>query len=327
MKLKTTLLVVVVILAAVLACGGTETPALTQRLETRSLTPTTSPNLTSIPVPTELPIDLSQVSPAPTPIIHVVQAGETLGKIAQQYGVPLEAIVAANNIADPALIQVGQELIIPSAGATVTSLPKDTPVPAEKPAVTRETARVIQVIDGDTTEVETDGQRYTVRYIGMDTPERDEPFYVEATEANRQLVEGQVVEMEKDVSETDRYGRLLRYVYIGDLMVNEELLRLGMAQVATFPPDVKFADRFLAVQQAAQADGVGLWAALAPLPPEPTATLPSPAVNCEPSYPDVCIPPPPPDLDCGDIAFRRFTVLPPDPHRFDGDHDGVGCER
>ena len=50
------------------------------------------------------------------------------------------------------------------------------------------------------------------------------------------------------------------------------------------------------------------------------------AGNCDPSYPDVCIPPSPPDLDCGDITFRRFTVLPPDPHRFDGDNDGVGCE-
>ncbi len=45
-----------------------------------------------------------------------------------------------------------------------------------------------------------------------------------------------------------------------------------------------------------------------------------------PPYPTVCIPPSPPDLDCGEIAYRRFTVLPPDPHRFDGDHDGIGCE-
>jgi len=50
------------------------------------------------------------------------------------------------------------------------------------------------------------------------------------------------------------------------------------------------------------------------------------SAGCDPAYPTVCIPPPPPDLDCKDITFRRFTVLPPDPHRFDGDHDGVGCE-
>jgi endonuclease YncB( thermonuclease family) len=65
--------------------------------------------------------------------------------------------------------------------------------------------------------------------------------------------------------------------------------------------------------------------------PAPTATAaptvaPTPAANCDPSYPTVCIPPAPPDLNCGDIPFRRFQVLPPDPHGFDGDNDGVGCE-
>lgn len=66
--------------------------------------------------------------------------------------------------------------------------------------------------------------------------------------------------------------------------------------------------------------------AASPSPPPPSAT-PPPAQNCSPAYPTVCIPPPPPDLDCGDIPHRRFTVLPPDPHRFDGsDNDGVGCE-
>lgn len=75
------------------------------------------------------------------------------------------------------------------------------------------------------------------------------------------------------------------------------------------------------------------------LPPPPTLTRtatprptipPIPTRNpalCHPSYPTVCIPPPPPDLDCGDIPYRNFTVLPPDPHNFDSDNDGIGCER
>ena len=62
----------------------------------------------------------------------------------------------------------------------------------------------------------------------------------------------------------------------------------------------------------------------------PPATTTTTAANCAPSYPDVCIPPPPPDLDCKDIPYRNFRVIynvpNPDPHRFDGDHDGVGCE-
>lgn len=64
-----------------------------------------------------------------------------------------------------------------------------------------------------------------------------------------------------------------------------------------------------------------------PTPIPPTAAPQPVASNCHPSYPTVCIPPPPPDLDCKDIPYRRFTVLPPDPHRFDGnDNDGIGCE-
>jgi hypothetical protein len=62
------------------------------------------------------------------------------------------------------------------------------------------------------------------------------------------------------------------------------------------------------------------------LSPQPTvAPTQPPAANCHPSYPTVCIPPPP-DLDCGDIPYRRFQVLPPDPHDFDGDGDGIGCK-
>lgn len=65
----------------------------------------------------------------------------------------------------------------------------------------------------------------------------------------------------------------------------------------------------------------------------PTATAPvapsatsGPGPNCAPEYPTVCIPPPPSDLDCGDIPYRDFVVLSPDRHRFDRNNDGVGCE-
>jgi hypothetical protein len=59
----------------------------------------------------------------------------------------------------------------------------------------------------------------------------------------------------------------------------------------------------------------------------PRTVAPTTRINCHPSYPTVCIPPAPPDLDCGDISHRHFTVLPPDPHKFDGnDNDGIGCE-
>ena len=259
---------------------------------------------------------------------------------------------------------------------TRTRRPTETPPPSATPLpqgvalisdvngqeVVGEEATVNYVVDGDTVNVILNGSEFRVRYIGMDTPEQGEPFYEDASRANQRLVEGQTVVMVKDVSETDRYGRLLRYVYLSDgTMVNGELVRLGFAQTATYPPDVKHQDLFLELQQEARNNGRGLWgqpvatntpfplatntlaplptSTLAPLPtspavpavtdtpvPVPQPTSPPPSGNCDPSYPDVCIAPPPPDLDCGDIPYRRFRVLQPDPHGFDRDKDGIGCE-
>lgn len=121
-------------------------------------------------------------------------------------------------------------------------------------------ATVTRVIDGDTIEVNLEGLIYRVRYIGIDTPEIGEPCADEATEANRQLVEGKTVWLEKDISETDKYGRLLRYVYVDDIFVNEELVRLGLALPSSYPPDVKYDDTFSFTGfLARQYDVVGIW--------------------------------------------------------------------
>ena len=123
-----------------------------------------------------------------------------------------------------------------------------------------EQALVVRVIDGDTIEVQIGEQNYRVRYIGMDTPERGDPFFQEATDANARLVANQTVTLVKDVSETDRYGRLLRYVYLADgTFVNAELVRQGYALVATYPPDVAHQELFVALQQEAREAEVGLW--------------------------------------------------------------------
>ena len=160
-------------------------------------------------------------------------------------------------------------------GATPTFSPPtpSTPVESTPPALDLVKAQVTRVVDGDTIKVIIDGVEYRVRYIGIDTPETKhptlgvEPFGPEASQANSELVEGKTVWLEKDVSETDEYGRLLRYVYVDDLMVNEELLRRGLARVSTFPPDVKYVDRFLDIQRAAQEADLGMWGAeLTPTP-------------------------------------------------------------
>jgi micrococcal nuclease len=197
-------------------------------------------------------------------------------------------------------------------------------------------ATVLEVTDGDTIRVSIDGTEYPVRYIGIDTPEvhsESEWMGREAADANAALVAGAEVVLEKDVSETDQFGRLLRYVWVerdGDwLLVNLELLRLGYAVVSTYPPDVKYVDAlYLAAQDEAQVSALGVWGT-PPAPPTPVPLTPAPvapAGNCDRSYPDVCIPPAPPDLDCGDIGFRQFAVIPPDPHGFDREGDGIGCE-
>ena len=125
-------------------------------------------------------------------------------------------------------------------------------------------AQVIRITDGDTIKVDINGVEYDVRYIGINTPEiahsagqTDEPCGRDATEANRRLVEGQPVRLERDVSETDRYGRLLRYVYVGDTFVNAELVRQGWAESASYPPDTREFANFRALEQAAAAANLG----------------------------------------------------------------------
>jgi micrococcal nuclease len=129
-------------------------------------------------------------------------------------------------------------------------IPASAPTP-EVPPPQITGATVVRVIDGDTIEVNIKGELHKVRYIGMDTPEVGQPGGAEATSANAELVAGKIVQLEKDVSETDRYGRLLRYVWVDGTMVNAALIISGHAQVITYPPDVKYQQDFLELQRQA----------------------------------------------------------------------------
>ena len=120
-----------------------------------------------------------------------------------------------------------------------------------------EEATVLRVVDGDTIDVEINGERQRVRYIGMNTPERNEPCFDEATQANVELVQGKVVRLVKDVSETDRYDRLLRYVYVGDVFVNEEMVRLGYAEAVLYRPDDEHYGQFSALEAVVAGSGLG----------------------------------------------------------------------
>lgn len=132
----------------------------------------------------------------------------------------------------------------------------------------RISAQVVKVQDGDTIEVDLgNGFVKTVRYIGIDTPETVDPrksvqcFGREASSMNKSLVENQTVFLEKDVSETDKYGRLLRYVYLGDLLVNKYLVQEGFAHSSAYPPDISRQSDFDQAEEEARLNNKGLWGA------------------------------------------------------------------
>jgi len=120
------------------------------------------------------------------------------------------------------------------------------------------------VVDGDTILLES-GE--SVRYLGIDSPETNHPsrglecYGAEATERNRELVDGELVRLESDTTDRDAYGRLLRYVYIDNTFVNAVLVEGGFAYSYYYPPDTKYYDELLALELAAEVDGRGLWSA------------------------------------------------------------------
>jgi len=243
--------------------------------------------------------------------------------------------------------------LTPEFTATNTSIPP-TPTPLygtsfESRCIAKETniqiATVTRVIDGDTIVVEMDGQEFHLRYIGIDSPEDTEPLFELSKKANEELVLGKTVVLVKDLSEVDSFGRLLRYVFVDEVFVNYMLIQNGVAVAGSWPPDTACLEVFKGAESAARSENVGIWVAtptvlptalelptptevsrsggIIPIEPEITT---EPVGNCDPSYPTVCIPPAPPDLNCPDIPYSRFQVLPPDPHNFDRDGNGIGCE-
>ena len=171
-------------------------------------------------------------------------------------------------------------------GATARPL---VPAPQPVPAPNWVSGQIVRVVDGDTVDVNISGQVKRLRYIGVNTPETVDPrrpvecYGKEASAANKAMVEGNVVYLEKDVSETDSFGRLLRYVYTQDAFVNAELVAQGYAQASAYPPDVKYQELFSGLEVQARAARRGLWgptcqgAVAAPTPTAVRSTAPPPA--------------------------------------------------
>lgn len=236
--------------------------------------------------------------------------------------------------APPATTSLTEEMGAPPPNSrqSTTAAPVQTTTPAPTTA-----AAVSHVTDGDTLTLE-DGR--TVRLAQVDAPETNDCFGSESTAALRALTDGTTVELRRppDGPEKDKYGRTLAEVNVSGLSANEALVRQGAAEwYDEFAmEDADLARRLQAAEVEARAAGRGLWSACytsetpaTTLYSQPPAlvSLPAPIGDCAPAYPDVCIPSPPPDLDCGSIPYRRFRVVEhPDPHGLDADDDGIGCE-
>lgn len=211
-------------------------------------------------------------------------------------------------------------LLVFASGCTIFGIPDPPGVSEEYGAPPRgDRAKVTWVYDGDTVEVEMGGDEYKVRYIGVDTPEIDQPYYEEASKANFDLVKNQDVILVRDVSNTDQYDRLLRYVYLTDgTFVNAELLRNGYGRTINIPPDVANERYFERLQAEARREGLGLWGL------EENQALPAGCVTCTKNA-----------HDCKDFNSQRqaqacydacMVLAGEDVHHLDGGGDGIVCE-
>jgi micrococcal nuclease len=188
--------------------------------------------------------------------------------------------------------------------------------------------------DGDSWK-DTHGVQYRLGLVN--TPELSECYGERASQKRKSLT---AAGFRATTYTKDDYGRHVSVVYLADgRNLNVWLARNGYAN-DRYLKQFRHENPSLAAQldpafAAAKREHLGLWGACQTSQPQGFAATPAapaaaaaPAARggCEPAYPEVCIPPAPPDLDCPDISYRRFRVLSPDPHRFDSDGDGIGCE-
>ena len=415
------------------------------------------------------------ISPAWVPATLLFVALSALGALADTDDADAVAAASTTTTSPPETSTTDEETTTTAMATTTTSLFTTTTLPliaeadivfaspvsgpsGDPAAPLPEDAEVVTVAlitDGDTLDVRlADGSVEPLRLIGVNSPDSNECWVEKAGYALASLVPvGSDLGMTVDVSERDDFDRLLRYLWVGGMSVNEEMVRRGAAIARRYPPDTAMAQRFETAQIQAKDQRLGLWAPDACGPAAdatlvitdiefdapgddnvnlndewirirnagdnlvdltgwgirdesasnryefpngftlargesvtvrsgcgddfgttlfwcsvgsavwnndgdtgfltdpngnvhhdlgyqgtttttsstttteaPTTTAGDGGGNCDPSYPDVCIPPPPPDLNCGDISHRRFTVVGSDPHGFDGDNDGIGCE-
>jgi micrococcal nuclease len=225
-----------------------------------------------------------------------------------------------NNLQDTTpILEVVQPSVTSPTPKTISPSPAvlgELNLPTDSKAL--EEATISAVVDGDTVKL-SNGK--TLRYIGVDTPETVDPrravgcFGSEASTYNRLLTTGKTVYLEKDVSNTDRYGRLLRYVYLqSGEMVNEMLIREGYAYASAYPPDIKYQDTFEKLEIEAREKNTGLWKSCAVSPtlkPQQTNQF---TCDCAKSCNDI--------TTCAEATFQLKSCSC---KALDGNNDGIAC--
>lgn len=284
-----------VVVTAATVSGPTYTPYPTYTLQptytplpTYTLAPTPIP-----PTPTPMVVVVtptagppSSAGPPGEAMIYTVQEGDTPQTIADQFGVDVVLLVAANELdsADAAL-EAGSRLTLPTRAGDLC-LPPTFPVGGT----------VVEVLDGDSINVTIDGQPFGVEYLGIDAPELvgvPEPFGPQALSANQGLVDGQILTLVQDVTDTLATGQLPRYVLVGDLFVNYELVRQGYADAASIPPDIVCDELFALAAEQARSEGLGMWTAQGTPGAQSLTPTAQPAGTATPSAAPVVWAPPP----------------------------------
>ncbi len=249
------------------------------------------------------------------------------------------ALIIVAGVGNAALSKPAPELPLVAAPEVTTTAPIATTTSTTTAVTTtapdtRVLALVVSVTDGDTIRVRmSDGTNEPVRLIGIDAPEKGQMHAPESKALLEQLIMGKEVELVTDVSDRDIYDRLLRYVYVGEVNVNEAMVLSGMAIAKEYAPDTSMASVLAAAQSTAQAQQLGGWATTATTTKATTTTTAPPASNCHPSYTGACVPNDGRDVDChgGDGDGPHYVVGPvyvvgTDVFGLDGNGDDVACE-
>ena len=175
--------------------------------------------------------------------------------------------------------------------------------------------KVTEIIDGDTIKIDSQSIRFTL----SSAPELNESGGADARKFIETLCSvGSDVLVDEDDKQTEgSYGRIIGVVYCNGINLNEELLDAELGSLSS---------GFCSTSEFEHHNWAQKHGCMISIVTKSSVLVQETQSDCDSSYPDFCIPSSLPDLDCKDILQKQFTVLAPDPHRFDGDKDGIDCE-